>query len=68
MPQGKYIAFNADSDSQSYRNRAQEARAKGWTESFTAALADGMGVEPAEVTAFRTKLYDDYLEGLSKQI
>lgn len=52
MPQGKYIAFNTDSDAQSYRNRAQEARAKGWTESFTSSLSEGMGVEPSQITAF----------------
>lgn len=62
MSQGKYIAFNSDSDSQSYRNRAQEARAKGWTENFTTALAEGMDVEPAEVTAFEI---DEMPEGVA---
>ena len=52
MPQGKYIAFNGDSDGQTYRDRAQEARAKGWTESFKSSLAEAMGGEPSAVTAF----------------
>lgn len=52
MPQGKYIAFNGDSDARTYRNRAQEARAKGWTETFKSNLAEGMGVDASEVTAF----------------
>ena len=52
MPEGKYIAFNGDSDGQAYRDRAQEARAKGWTESFKSSLAEMMGVNAADVTAF----------------
>ncbi|QUL36846.1 class I SAM-dependent methyltransferase [Erythrobacter sp. JK5] len=54
MPAGKYIAFNGDSDARSYNSRAQEARAKAWTEDFKAGLASGMGVEPDAVTAFET--------------
>mgnify|MGYP001812792049 CR=1 FL=1 len=54
MPAGQYIAFNADSDARTYRNRAQEARAKGWTESFSSSLAEGMGVEADSVMAFET--------------
>lgn len=52
MPQGKYIAFNGDSDGRTYNSRAQEARAKGWTETFSNALAEGMGVDADAVTAF----------------
>ena len=54
MPQGTYIAFNGDSDARTYDNRAQEARAKGWTETFKNALAEGMGVEADSVVAFET--------------
>ena len=54
MPAGKYIAFEQDSDGRTYRDRAQEARAKGWTERFKSAIAEGMGVEASEVTAFET--------------
>lgn len=49
---GKYIAFEQDSDAREYRDRAQEARAKGWTETFKTGLADMMGVEASDVTAF----------------
>lgn len=54
MPAGQYIAFNNDSGAGTYRNRAQEARAKGWTESIKAEIAEVMGIEPAAVTAFET--------------
>ena len=52
MPQGRYIAFNTDSDGGTYRDRAQEVRAKGWTESFKSDTAEMMGVAPDGVTAF----------------
>lgn len=52
MPAGNYIAFNGDSANREYRSRAQEARAKGWTESFKQGIADGMGVEAEDVVAF----------------
>ena len=37
---GKYIAFDQDSDGGTYNSRAQEARAKGWTERFKAEVAE----------------------------
>lgn len=52
MPAGTYIAFQPDSDAGTYRNRAQEARAKGWTERFKQTIAEGMGVEADSVMAF----------------
>lgn len=52
MAKGSYIAFNTDSDAGTYRSRAQEARAKGWTERFKTGLAEGMGVEADSVNAF----------------
>ncbi len=52
MPKGKYIAFNGDSDARTYRDRAQEARAKGWTERFKSGLAEAMNVEADSVSAF----------------
>ncbi len=52
MPAGQYIAFNADSDARSYNSRAQEARAKGWTETFKAGVARGMDIAPESVIAF----------------
>ncbi|MDN3644614.1 class I SAM-dependent methyltransferase [Pontixanthobacter aestiaquae] len=54
MPKGKYIAFNQDSDGREYRTRAQEARAKGWTESFKSGLAEAMDMEADDITAFET--------------
>lgn len=54
MPQGRYIAFNQDSDGREYRSRAQEARSKGWTERFKSGLAELMGVEADAITAFET--------------
>lgn len=52
MPAGKYIAVNQDSDGREYRTRAQEARAKGWTERFTADVAEMTGMDAEKVTAF----------------
>ena len=52
MPAGTYIAFQPDSDAGTYRNRAQEARAKGWTERFKQGIADAMNVEASSVMAF----------------
>ncbi|MFL0357633.1 class I SAM-dependent methyltransferase [Erythrobacter sp. GH1-10] len=54
MPQGTYIAFNGDSSARTYGSRAQEARAKAWTETFKSSLAEGMGVDAEDVVAFET--------------
>ncbi len=54
MADGQYIAFNQDSDGLQYRDRAQEARSKAWTERFKNGLAEGMGVEADDVIAFET--------------
>ena len=63
MENGKYIAFNQDSNGRNYRSRAQEARAKGWTENFKNSLAEGMGVKASEVTAFETDEMPEAVEG-----
>lgn len=63
MPSGKYIAFNGDSDAQTYRNRASEARAKGWTESIKEEIGGVMGIEPAAVTAFEVDEMPEDLAG-----
>ncbi|MEL7446671.1 MAG: hypothetical protein AAGK02_12825 [Pseudomonadota bacterium] len=63
MPAGNYIAFNQDSDGREYRNRAQEARSKGWTERFKAGIAEGMGVEADAVIAFETDEMPEELAG-----
>lgn len=52
MPAGKYIAVNQDSDGRTYRSRAQEVSAKGWTERFKSDVAEMVGVEAEAVTAF----------------
>lgn len=49
---GTYIAFNGDSDARTYNSRAQEARAKGWTERFKKGVADASGMAADDVTAF----------------
>jgi len=51
-PAGTYIAFNGDSSAGTYRTRAQEARAKGWTERFKTGTAEMIGAEPDDVMAF----------------
>ncbi|MEL7190157.1 MAG: hypothetical protein AAGK17_11435 [Pseudomonadota bacterium] len=63
MPQGKYIAFNGDSDGRTYRSRAQEARAKGWTERFKSGVAEMMGAEADDVTAFEIDEMPEDVEG-----
>lgn len=62
MPAGKYIAFDQDSDGRTYRTRAQEARAKGWTERFKSTVGEMMGVEADAVTAFEI---DEMPEGVA---
>ncbi len=49
---GKYVAFNTDSSKGTYRDRAQEVRAKGWTESFKSGLAGMTNVQASNVMAF----------------
>lgn len=63
MPQGKYIAFNADSDARTYNSRAQEARAKAWTETFIAGMAEGSGMAPESFTAFEIDEMPDGIAG-----
>ncbi len=63
IPQGRYIAINQDSDGRQYRDRAQEARAKGWTENFTSSVADALAVDPGEITAFETDEMPEEIEG-----
>ncbi|MDJ0979065.1 MAG: hypothetical protein QNI87_11095 [Erythrobacter sp.] len=62
-PEGKYIAFNGDSEGRAYRTRAQEARAKGWTERFKAGVAEMVGAKPDAVTAFEIDEMPDGVEG-----
>jgi predicted methyltransferase len=51
-PRGQYIAFNTDSSAATYRNRAQEARAKGWTEMFKTTVAAASEKSPDDIMAF----------------
>ncbi|QZD93613.1 hypothetical protein K3162_06315 [Qipengyuania xiapuensis] len=62
-PAGKYIAFEQDSDGGTYRDRAQEARAKGWTERFTASVSEMEGVNGDNVTAFEIDEMPEELAG-----
>jgi len=63
LPAGKYIAFDQDSDGAEYRDRAQEARAKGWTERFKQEVAEALGVEADQVTAFEIDEMPEGVEG-----
>ncbi|BDI60205.1 class I SAM-dependent methyltransferase [Qipengyuania nanhaisediminis] len=63
MPQGTYIAFNGDSDGRNYRDRAQEVRAKSWTENFARGLAQGSGMDVAEGTVFEIDEMPEAVEG-----
>ncbi|MEE4201678.1 class I SAM-dependent methyltransferase [Erythrobacter sp.] len=63
MPAGTYIAFNQDSDGRSYNSRAQEVRAKGWTENFKLGIAEAMDVDADEVMAFETDEMPEELAG-----
>ncbi len=63
MPQGKYIAFNGDSDARSYNSRAQEARAKAWTENFKKALVDSSGMGEDHAHAFEIDEMPEEVEG-----
>ena len=60
---GKYIAFDQDSDGRTYRDRAQEVRAKGWTERFTQALGSMEGVNAANAAAFEIDEMPEGTEG-----
>ena len=60
---GSYIAFDQDSDTRTYRDRAQEARAKGWTERFKGAVAEMTGGEADDVMAFEIDEMPEGVEG-----
>jgi predicted methyltransferase len=57
------FAFNRDSEGRNYRNRAQEARTKAWTENFKRNLAETLDIESDEVIAFETDEMPEELEG-----
>lgn len=63
MPAGSYVAINGDSEGVPYRDRAQEARAKGWTETFRKNLAEGMGVEADSVKAYEIDEVPEDMKG-----
>ncbi len=60
---GKYIAFEQDSDGRTYRDRAQEARAKGWVERFSEATSAMGDVNGENVTALEIDEMPAELEG-----
>ncbi len=63
MGEGKYIAFNGDSDARTYNSREQEARAKAWAENFKASLGEAYDKDPADVTAFEIDEIPEGVEG-----
>ncbi len=68
MPNGTYIAINGDSDARSYNNRAQEARAKGWTERFKNGVAKMMDVKPDDVNAFEIDELPEEMMGTADRV
>lgn len=60
---GKYIAFEQDSDGRTYRDRAQEARAKGWVERFTETTSAMAGVNGENVSALEIDEIPEEMEG-----
>lgn len=68
MPSGTYAAMNGDSDARSYRDRAQEARAKGWTERFKKSVAEMMGVDAKDVNAFELDEMPEEMEGKADRV
>lgn len=64
-PNGRYLAMNGDSDGRSYRDRASEARAKGWTERFPAVAAEWTGMPEEKITAFES---DEVPEDVAGQV
>ena len=62
-PAGTYIGFEQDSDGGTYRDRAQEARAKGWTERFKDSVAQMTGMDAAKVNAFEIDEMPEGVEG-----
>jgi len=48
----RFNDFDQDSDTRTYRDRAQEARTKGWVERFTQAVGEVDGVNADNVMAF----------------
>lgn len=65
MGQGRYVAINGDSDGQDYRDRASEARAKGWTENFRTTYGTAMGVDADAIAAYEI---DEVPEDMAGQL
>jgi predicted methyltransferase len=64
-PNGRYLAMNGDSDARTYRDRASEARSKGWTERFPAVAAEWTGMPVEKITAFES---DEVPEDVTGQV
>ncbi len=64
-PSGRYLAMNGDSDARIYRDRASEARTKGWTERFPEAAAEWTGMPVEKITAFES---DEVPEDVAGQV
>ncbi len=62
-PRGSYMAMNGDSDGRDYRDRAQQAAAMGWTESFPARVQEWTGVPATAITAFESDEIADDVAG-----
>jgi predicted methyltransferase len=64
-PNGRYLAMNGDSDARTYRDRASEARSKGWTERFPTVAAEWTGMPAEKITAFES---DEVPEDVAGQV
>tara|TARA_R110002033_G_scaffold3756_1_gene20394 strand:- start:2058 stop:2912 length:855 start_codon:yes stop_codon:yes gene_type:complete len=60
---GQYVAVNADSSKSNFPNRAREARAKGWPESFPETAAKWTGVDADKILAFESDEMPDEMKG-----
>ncbi|PHR20828.1 MAG: hypothetical protein COA41_03980 [Sphingopyxis sp.] len=60
---GTYIAINGDSSASDFPDRAREARAKGWPESFPDTAAKWTGVDANKIMAFESDELPDTMKG-----
>jgi len=65
---GQYIAINGDSSSDTFSDRAREARAKGWPERFPEVAAQWTGVAADKIMAFESDELPDAMKGTVDRI
>lgn len=65
---GQYVAINGDSSSDTFSDRAREARAKGWPERFPEVAAQWTGVAADKIMAFESDELPDAMKGTVDRI